>query len=96
MMTLCISKCPPGLRGFISRWLIEVDTGVFVGKVSRRVREKLWEQVSHSVRYGSAVMTHSANNEQGFTITSVGAKWEIINMDGMTLVRKPDQNNSSP
>ena len=31
------------LRGKLSRWLNEIHPGIFVGEVSARVRDKLWE-----------------------------------------------------
>ena len=87
MITISITSCPSGLRGFISRWLLEIDTGVFVGKASARVRDKLWEQVSHAVRKGSAVMSYAYPNEQGFKVQFIGARWSIEDCDGMALVR---------
>lgn len=41
MIVVVLSACPVGLRGDLTRWLLEISAGVFVGKVSARVREHL-------------------------------------------------------
>lgn len=44
MVVLVLTACPSGLRGDISRWMLEIAPGVFVGRLSTRVRERLWER----------------------------------------------------
>ena len=39
-----MTNCPPKLRGDLSKWLCEINTGVYVGNVSSRVRDALWER----------------------------------------------------
>jgi len=39
MIVLCVMNCPPGLRGDLSKWLNEVNTGVYVGSLNARVRD---------------------------------------------------------
>lgn len=34
-----MTNCPPKLRGDLSKWLCEINTGVYVGNVSSRVRD---------------------------------------------------------
>lgn len=31
MIVLTIANCPPKLRGDLSKWLLEINTGVYVG-----------------------------------------------------------------
>ncbi len=64
MLVLSVTDCPPALRGDLSRWLLEIDTGVYVGKVSQRVREELWKRVVKHLKNGRAVMVYNARNEQ--------------------------------
>ena len=45
MVVMILERVPRSLRGELTRWLVEVDTGVFVGRVSAAVRELLWEKV---------------------------------------------------
>ena len=42
MTVLVLERVPAGLRGFLSRWFLEVQANVFVGTVSSRVRDNLW------------------------------------------------------
>lgn len=81
---------PAGLRGELSRWLIEPRTGVFIGAVSGLVRDKLWEKVRDDARGGSVVLIHSARTEQGFQIRTHGDPSRYpVDMEGLTLIRIP-------
>ncbi|MSD34231.1 type I-E CRISPR-associated endoribonuclease Cas2 [Faecalibacterium sp. BIOML-A2] len=44
MVVLTMTNCPPKLRGDLSKWLCEINTGVYVGNVSSRVRfhHRIW------------------------------------------------------
>lgn len=87
-MVLILERVSPSLRGEISRWLIEPKAGVFVGKVSATVRDRLWEKCIKSVKTGSVVQIWSMNNEQGFLARMYGDRSrELIDYDGLLLVR---------
>lgn len=45
MIVIILNNCPPALRGDLTKWLQEVNTGVYVGQVSARVRDELWARV---------------------------------------------------
>ena len=45
MIVVTLTDCPPRLRGDLSKWLLEINTGVYVGQMNARVREKLWERI---------------------------------------------------
>lgn len=89
MLVMVLTACPPGLRGDITRWLLEISPGVFVGKVSRRVRENLWLRVKELVGRGRAIMVYSARNEQHLQFEVWNHDWETEDFDGMTLIRRP-------
>ena len=38
MVVVVLTACPVGLRGDLTRWLLEIASGVFVGHVTARVR----------------------------------------------------------
>jgi len=42
MLVMILETVPVGLRGELTRWLIEPHPGVFVGHVSGLVRDRLW------------------------------------------------------
>ncbi len=89
-MVIIVERATPGLRGQLTRWLLEVRAGVFVGTVSARVRDKLWELTRLRIRRGAALLVHRAKNEQGFVVATHGdPSRSIIDMDGLQLVRRP-------
>ena len=49
MIVITLSDCPPKVRGDLSKWLIEINTGVYVGQVSARVREELWKRICENL-----------------------------------------------
>ena len=52
MIVITLTDCPPKLRGDLSKWLCEINTGVYVGNLSSRVRDELWERVCSHLRTG--------------------------------------------
>ena len=53
------------LRGDLTKWLLEINPGVFVGRVSSRIREKLWARVLESGGTGPCdYELFPADNEQ--------------------------------
>ena len=91
MVVYILEKVPASLRGELTRWLLEPKTGVFVGRISAEVRDRLWEKIRSSrSQKGAAFMIHRSNNAQGFLLYSNGkTSRELVDYDGMTLVRKP-------
>lgn len=91
MVILIMERVPASLRGELSRWMIEPKTGVFVGKLSAMVRDKLWDRVCEKAKNGAAILVYPSPNEQGFSMRSWGeTKRELVNYEGLTLVRIPN------
>jgi CRISPR-associated protein Cas2 len=86
---IILSNCPPGLRGYLSRWLLEISAGVFIGSPSARVRDALWDEVQQYANQGRALLVHTTNNEQGFTFRIHDHAWQPVDRDGVTLIRRP-------
>lgn len=87
MLVIVTESAPPRLRGYLSRWLLEVRAGVYLGSYSVRVREKLWKVVSDEIEEGNAVMAWSAGNESGFSFVTVGKNRRVpVDWDGVSLV----------
>lgn len=92
MIVLIVEKVPAGLRGELSRWLIEPQTNVFVGRVSAMVRDKLWEKVCEGVRGGAATLLYPALTEQGFAVRSFGeTNRTLVDIEGVMLVLIPSK-----
>lgn len=90
MIVITLTSCPPALRGDLTKWLQEIDTGVYVGHVSARVREKLWKRVREFAKSGRATMAFSANNEQHMDFLVHNTAWEPIDVDGIKLMLHPN------
>lgn len=102
MVVMVLEKVPASLRGELTRWLVEVKTGVFVGRLSARVRDKLWEKCCQERHTGGVTQIWSTNTEQGFKMRMCGStQREIVDYDGLQLIRIPhryqqDEDHPSP
>lgn len=94
MIVVVTVGVPAGLRGDITRWLAEIAPGVYVGNVSRRVRDELWERVRGQVGPGGALLVVPARNEQGYEVLTHNYSWELADFDGLIFLRRP--NKGSP
>ncbi len=90
MMVLVLERAPTSMRGELTRWMLELRAGVFVGSVSALVRDLLWEQACQDSKGGSAVLIYSTDNEQGFTFRLWGApSYYPEEFEGLLLTRRP-------
>jgi CRISPR-associated protein Cas2 len=88
MIVLVLERVPIPLRGELTRWLLEPKTGVFVGRPSALVRDKLWDLVCEKLKNGAAWLFIQSNTEQGFVIRTHGdTKREVIDFEGLSLIR---------
>lgn len=92
MMLLMLERVPRGLRGELTRWLLEPRANIFIGSVSAMVREKLWEMACLEAAGGSVFLVYTTNNEQGFTWRIWGEPGYIPeDFEGLLLVRRPNR-----
>ncbi len=89
MVVVVLTACPVGLRGHLTRWLLEISPGVFCGRVSARVREQLWEQIVELCKDGKALMVFQRNADQGLDFRVHRHEWETADFDGVTLMKRP-------
>lgn len=95
MMVLVLTASPAGLRGDLTKWLLEISPGVFVGNVNAKIRESLWKRVTALCRDGRALLVYSSNNEQGLDFLVHDHSWEPIDIDGVTVMRRPAAKRTS-
>lgn len=78
------------IRGYITRFLYEISTGVYIGKLSRRVSDLLWDYVSSvSGTNGSLIMIRTTDTEQGYEIMMHNSKTkQLLSLDGLLMVEK--------
>lgn len=90
MVVLILERVPQGLRGELTRWLLEPQAGVFVGRVSASVRDRLWEKACSKAGEGGCLILFSSDNEQGFRVRTWGRTARSIDdFEGLFLVRVP-------
>jgi CRISPR-associated protein Cas2 len=90
MVVMVLERVPPSLRGDLTRWLLELQAGVFIGTLKPTVRQKLWGRVCSGLKGGSGILVYDSRNEQGFEIEFWGAtdRW-IVDREGLKLVQVP-------
>ncbi len=87
MLVIVVENVPPRLRGRLAVWLVEIRAGVYVGDLSTKVREMLWQQVEAGIEDGNAIMTWSTNTESGFDFLTLGKNRRLpVEYDGLKLV----------
>ena len=97
MVVIVIDNAPLKLRGELTKWLMEVKPGVFVGKITAMVRQRLWDKVYHSDGLTGAVMLYSMNNEQGFEMEMCGDPTrKVIEVNGLQLIAVERKIQSEP
>ena len=88
MTVIVLERVPVSLRGELTRWMLELKAGVFVGKVSAMVRDRLWERVCTNMKGGAGMLIYSSDAEQSFTMRFWGAPDRtIVDFDGLSLIQ---------
>lgn len=87
MMVISLTNSPAQLRGYLTRYLSEVQAGLFVGCCSARVRDALWLRVEDQLpEHGKAVLVYNDGNEQGYRIQYHNHKnKEVVMLDGLEV-----------
>ncbi len=94
MLVVVTENVPPRLRGRLAVWLLEVRAGVYIGEVSKRVREMIWQQITVLAEQGNVVMAWATNTESGFEFQTWGENRRIpVDLDGLRLVSFLPQEN---
>lgn len=83
---ITISKVKNSLRGDLTKWMQEIDTGVYVGNFNSKVRENLWQRIIDNIGDGSATMTYAYRNEIGYTFKTHNTDRNLLDVDGIPLV----------
>lgn len=88
MVVMVLERVPQSLRGELTRWMLEVRTGVFIGTLSQAVRSRLWEKACAGMAGGAGTMICSARTEQGFEVCFWGdPSRSVIAFEGLQLVQ---------
>ena len=70
--------------------MIEPKTGIFLGRISARLRDKLWEKAVAGSRSGACLQAWNSPGEQGFAVRTHGdTSRKIVDLEGLHLVAIP-------
>lgn len=83
---ITLKKTPSSLRGDLTKWMQEIDTGVYIGNFNSKVREELWKRVIENVKEGEATICYASRNEIGYDFKTNSKDISIIDFDGIPLV----------
>jgi len=83
---ITLTKVPSSLRGDLTKWLQEVASGVYVGNLNTKVREKLWDRVKDNLKDGEATISYYYRNEIGYNFETINGDREVLDSEGLPLV----------
>lgn len=86
MIVITLTKVPNSLRGDLTKWYQEIQTGVYVGNVSARVRDALWDRVLENIGRGEATMVYNAKNELGYQFRTTRKDRQVVDFEGIPLM----------
>ncbi|MBK5290347.1 MAG: type I-E CRISPR-associated endoribonuclease Cas2 [Acidobacteriia bacterium] len=87
MVVLVLERVPIVLRGELTRWMLEIRSGVFVGTLTPVVRDRLWRRACQEMAGGAGILVYSVRNEQGFSVDLWGdPSRSVVDIEGLRLV----------
>jgi CRISPR-associated protein Cas2 len=93
MLVIVTENIPPRLRGRLAIWLIEVRAGVYIGDVSAKTRDMIWNTITIGAEDGNVVMSWNTNSDAGFDFMTYGSSRRIpTELDGVKLVSFQSEN----
>ena len=95
LTVLTLKNVPPSLKGDLTKWMQEIATGVYVGNINTRVREKLWDRIKANVGKGEATISYAFRNEIGYQFDTVNAQRSVLDYDGIPLILLPSKTDSN-
>jgi CRISPR-associated protein Cas2 len=104
MRAIVLTKAHKSARGYLSRWMLEVSTGVFVGTLSARVWQEIEIQLRREhqdERLGGALMISGHPDGldalEGLGIEVIGVPdRQVVNHDGVLGIKRPHQGVREP
>lgn len=86
MLVIVLENAPLRLRGYLTRLLLEIRAGIFVGDYSVRVRDKLWDVIQNEIGEGNAVIVWNKPDDLGLDFDTCGSNRRVpVDLDGLKL-----------
>lgn len=89
MIAILLLTAPPShLEGFASRSMMEIDANCFMGQLSVKTADFLWEIVSSSIGggYGTLIKIYSRKGERYEILTCGKHPRQVSEFDGLQLL----------
>lgn len=89
MVVFSLDNAPQRLRGLLSRYCLELRSGLFVGRIDARMRDQLWEKIEQlSTKRTQAVLAWREPTEQGYAFRTLGKNRRTpVRVDGIWLIQ---------
>ena len=92
LMLFITENISSSLRGELTKWLLQLKPGVFIGTLSKLVGEKLWKKIQEKQGNGGSIWVKATNNEQKFQLAISGkTRWTIRDFDNLQLICHPSK-----
>ena len=94
MLLIILEKLPRKWKGVLSRWLLEIRPGTFLGHPSARVRDELWRKLTDRPALGYVLQIWSSRHPRGFEYRQYGDSTRTLqDFEGLALVtlRRPNK-----
>jgi CRISPR-associated protein Cas2 len=88
MVVYSLTSAPQRVRGLLSRYCLEVRPGLFVGRLDKRMRLKLWSAIEETATgKTTAVMAWARPTAQGYAFRTLGPMARRpVRVDGLWLI----------
>jgi CRISPR-associated protein Cas2 len=90
-VVLRVAAAPQHLRGYLSRFLVEIAAGTYVGTISRRVADSIWDRsvLATGAETDLVMVRSDSQSEQGYTMRMrSGRAYDVVDLDGLVLVSR--------
>ena len=81
------TSMPDHLRGYLSRFLQQSDTGLYIGMITPKVADQLWTKILDNCKDANVTLiTSDPTRENGYQIrTSGSSRVKLVDRDGITM-----------
>ena len=97
MLVVSIEHPSDSLRGYLTRHLQCIKSGIYVGNVNARIRQEIVDIIEAEFEDSgnvAALLIYNATNELGYAVKSIGdPSKKIIHYDGLDLLATVDNRN---
>lgn len=88
MIIVVLSLAPESTKGVVSRYLMEIAPGTFIGSLNAKIRDQLWDFIRGNLKSGNAIMAFNDNSMIGHEIRTQNlSRRTIEDFDGVPLIR---------